>query len=125
MANRDDHAAAGFFLGALVGLLTANPKNGAEAFAAGALGALAGVAGAGTPDVLEPAFHPNHRSTAHSLTVGAGVTYATVRAVRTGIDQPMDDVGSRLARSTAAAYGVGYASHLLLDGGTPKGLPVL
>src|SRR5690606_31138047 len=105
--------------------LAANPRDFGEVVIAAGLGALAGGAGSAAPDQIEPAVHPNHRKTAHSMTVGAGVSYATLKAVSTGLDRPFDDFQTRMARAVAAAYGAGYASHLVLDGATPKGLPLI
>jgi membrane-bound metal-dependent hydrolase YbcI (DUF457 family) len=73
-----------------------------------------GLIGSLAPDLLEPAYNPNHRQFFHSWATFGGVGAA----------------GSYLTGNTpqaAFARGgvVGYASHLLADARTPKGLPLI
>lgn len=78
----------------------------------------AGLAGAILPDKLEPAYHPNHRSSCHSL-VAAGVNAGGINA--TGDSEQLDPRW----KSAAKSFFIGYLSHLVLDGRTPKGLPLV
>jgi hypothetical protein len=43
------------------------------------INACAGMAGAILPDKIEPAIHPNHRTTFHSLASGGGGVYLVKR----------------------------------------------
>ncbi len=79
----------------------------------------AGMAGAILPDKIEPAIHPNHRTTFHSLASGGGSVYLAKKLmtepafIHPGFKYPI------------LAFALGYCSHLDLDGTTPKGLPLL
>ena len=81
------------------------------------MGLVGGVAGL-LPDIIEPATSPNHRELAHSfaalIAVGAGINNLNER-------QDMDAAQKGLWNTLA----LGYASHLLLDAGTPAGLPIM
>lgn len=79
----------------------------------------AGIAGAILPDKIEPAFHPNHRAFFHSFTSGGGVTYS-IKKVATEPASIHSDF-----RYPVLAFLLGYCSHLVLDGTTPKGLPLI
>ncbi len=81
------------------------------------MGLVGGVAGL-LPDIIEPATSPNHRELAHS--------FAALMAIGTGIHnlnerQDMDAAQKGLWNTLA----LGYASHLLLDAGTPASLPIM
>ncbi len=69
------------------------------------------------PDILEPALNPNHRSVFHSVTALAGMTYVGSKVISSSLD--------RKTQSGMTVILASYASHLLLDLMTPKGLPVL
>src|SRR5260370_25371233 len=70
------------------------------------------------PDGFEPALHPCHRSVAHSVAAGAASLHTFVNTDWvTKADPGMNFV--------LAFVALGYLSHLLLDGQTPKGLPLL
>lgn len=79
----------------------------------------AGIAGAILPDKFEPALNPNHRAFFHSLTSGGGVAYS-IKKVATEPASIHSDL-----RYPAFAFLLGYCSHLVLDGTTPKGLPLI
>lgn len=82
-----------------------------ETLGAAAFGLFGGI----LPDAIEPATTPNHRAFFHSKTVlGAGVLVAANEA----------DARTPAARIMCAGY-AGYISHLVLDAGTPKGLPAI
>jgi len=85
---------------------------------------LDGAAGAlltSLPDKLEPAIHPNHRQFFHGVVFAAGVGYATYRAYKW---QPTDD-WERILRWLVIIGGVAYLTHLVLDAGTAKSLPLV
>jgi len=84
------------------------------ALAAIGCGAVIGIC----PDLLEPALHPNHRAAFHSLTLLAGIAYANKKV----LESPS---ASKEAKISTAVASLAYASHLLLDAGTTKGLPLL
>jgi membrane-bound metal-dependent hydrolase YbcI (DUF457 family) len=77
-------------------------------------GAIAGVA----PDILEPANSPDHRSLCHSHTLLALITQGNRNVWRS---ENLKESQKVIASLLSAAY----ASHLIADGTTPKGLPLL
>lgn len=83
--------------------------------------ALAGSAGAGVallPDLFEPAIHPNHRSWLHSYACAGLLGYGTKRVWE----------NPALGREQKIQWTIcclSYLSHLVADGHTPKGLPLL
>lgn len=119
MANRAEHELIGMAVGAAVSLirdedtstLAVNP----------ATGATLGKYAARLPDILEPAFHPNHRAFFHSWSVLALVGFGTYKAYQW---QP-EDTGAKILKWALVIGGAAYASHLLRDAITPKGLPTL
>lgn len=87
-----------------------------EAVLCTGIGIFSGIA----PDLLEPALHPNHRQFFHSLTAG-GAIVATGSQLCGRENLKLDE----FTKVLAACAVVGYVCHLLLDGSTPKGLPLL
>lgn len=81
-----------------------------------ALFALGGAAVAALPDVIEPADNPNHRAMFHSLACAGVLTYG---AFGKHTHKMLPE--NRHALQVAA---LSYLSHLLLDSGTPKSLPL-
>lgn len=79
--------------------------------------AAVGATCAALPDILEPATSPNHRALFHSLACGGAMTYGAF-----GKHTTAWDASKRFAVQTAA---LSYLSHLVLDGVTPKGLPLV
>ena len=73
------------------------------------------------PDLLEPALHPNHRQFFHSFTMLAAVGVGMVKAYKWEPETTFE----KLVRGLIVLGGVAYASHLLADGLTPKGLPIV
>ncbi len=153
MADRKTHLRVGALAGVGVGLYAARNLNDWPAVAR-ILGAILGsIAGAALPDVFEPALHSWHRRSFHSwgaLAGTAGVTLGPPVALRRWIAEREaaaeqarlqrealpkghpDRAGLWLAEMfehflVAAALGLpaGYASHLILDAGSPRGLPPL
>ena len=149
MANRRAHSIAGAAAGGTAAFLLARDQ-GAPLHLVEALGGvIGGVVGGRLPDLIEPALHPGHRSVAHAL-VPAGLAGATVAPRLRRAQQPVRqwadrcrarrdaatgtleqllwwlvEMACRLAAGAMAGVAAGYASHLLLDAGTPMGLPLL
>jgi len=74
------------------------------------------------PDILEPALNnPHHRQFCHSLAVLGMVGYGVKRAWEW---EPKDEF-EEVFRVLALCAGAGYVSHLVLDGFTPRSLPLL
>lgn len=73
------------------------------------------------PDLIEPAINPHHRQFFHSFVVMAGVGYGVKKIYdwepETGIEKGL--------RILALVGGVAYLSHLVLDAGTPRSLPLV
>ena len=80
-----------------------------------------GLAFSKLPDILEPAIHPHHRQFCHSVAVFAAVGYGIKKAY----EWEPQDRGGEFWRALALCAGVGYISHLVLDGITPRSLPLL
>src|SRR5258708_1931611 len=76
------------------------------------------VLGSMIPDGLEPAINPCHRAIAHSLCAGAF-------GVQTIADAWQETETPSVAGFFLGFLALGYLSHLVLDGQTPKGLPLL
>lgn len=79
--------------------------------------AAAGAAIAALPDLLEPAYHPNHRSLFHSVCCGGALAY--------GVWGKHSERWRDEDRHAARVGALAYLSHLLLDAGTPKSLPFI
>lgn len=73
------------------------------------------------PDLLEPAIHPHHRQFFHSLAFWGLLGYGLKKAY----DWTPEDRGGRILRFAALCAGVGYISHLVIDGFSPRSLPLL
>lgn len=83
-----------------------------------ALGYATGAIGGILPDILEPAYHSHHRNVCHSLGTLALTGIGAVKAGKHHMLNPY-------LKTIAVAGCVSYASHLILDGGTPRGVPLL
>lgn len=79
--------------------------------------AAAGGAIAALPDLLEPAYHPNHRALFHSVCCGGALAYG---AFGKHAERWRDD-----ERHAVRAGALAYLSPLFLDAGTPKSLPLI
>jgi membrane-bound metal-dependent hydrolase YbcI (DUF457 family) len=130
MPNRKAHQEAGAKAGALIALVgnlveqakrkNINPQycfNVGELAAMGMLGYMGGAVGGILPDLLEPAVHPGHRNVCHSLTAG-GLLVAGANKVHS------NPTLHPCLKTVASAVTAGYASHLILDGQTPNGIPI-
>lgn len=147
MPNRSTHELAGAVSGVALALLRVGDASTSQALAEVVGGAFGGWIGGVLPDVLEPATTPNHRELAHSVVVGGTLTLArlaewqaTCRSEAKGCDAraltfalgsdarqraEWDALGWRFLAGLLAGVVAGYASHLILDAGTAKGLPLL
>jgi inner membrane protein len=129
MANGKTHAAVGALLGAAIlggleyaaqqkrlkqGEITELDRGKLQGKVL--LGALGGAVVGVLPDLLEPATHPGHRAFFHSVAFAA-LGGAGVHKVLKHVKDP------ELRQAIIAAAAV-YGSHLVLDAGTPVGLPV-
>jgi inner membrane protein len=149
MPNHNEH----FIWGAVAGAgycLSSSLIRGREISIAELLGgALSGAVASKLPDSLEPAIHPNHRSTFHSLCflAGAGVVvlpwmeekrqrqYQLADYARSQANASVNESDRRYWQQKTlwhefvaglfAGLVVGYISHLVADSFTPKGLPIL
>lgn len=119
MSNAEEHMLLGFIVGA-AGYAVVKHIHGEEINIGHALGW--GIVGAGVavlPDIIEPAsVGPMHRAFAHSAVAAGLVTYTAKKAW----DSP-ELTGDQKAAFTS--LGAAYLSHLLLDSGTPVGLPLV
>lgn len=74
--------------------------------------------GSVSPDVLEPAVHSWHRGVCHSATAGGA-------AARVAWTPWAGGSNSDLATLLLSFFALGYLSHLVMDGCTPRGIPLL
>ncbi|MEL4255404.1 metal-dependent hydrolase [Shewanella xiamenensis] len=72
------------------------------------------------PDILEPAFHPNHRQFFHGVTVLTFLSAGLLKAYRWSPEEPLE----KFIRGLMLIGGVAYLSHLICDASRPKGLPL-
>lgn len=149
MANHHEHLLYGAAAGAVAYFMDCN-LSGREFSVAEFLGAtLSGMGSAKLPDLIEPAVHPNHRSTFHSVTFSATalpVAWQWTRSKREEHLNLADKYTSLAAQAVSeqektiwqqkafwhkfvagVLLGIvpGYASHLIADALTPKSLPLL
>lgn len=149
MPNRRIHMIAGSAAGGTTAFFLSGDQDPVHRFFEVLGGVLGGALGGRFPDVVEPAIHAGHRSVAHAL-VPAGVAGAAglprLPAAQQHVRQWADrcrarreaatsvlkrilwwlaEMVCRLVSGALAGAAVGYASHLLLDATTPKGLPLI
>ena len=118
MANRSAHVSAGCLSATAFYLaLVEVPENPLELVMM--FGAV--YFGGRMPDILEPATNPNHRAFLHSVAILLLIAYG----IKLLIDWKPQDDWQRLGKGLLIAAGVGYISHLVMDGMTPRGLPLL
>jgi hypothetical protein len=149
MPNRRTHQAVGLTAGGVAAAYRARNEARGDQILEGLGGGIAGWTGGQLPDVLEPAISSYHRDIAHSWTAMYGVSklfpaleeweeecrlrsnhYYRLR-MTSGLD-PLSAVAYliaevlwRLAAGALSGLAAGYASHLVLDFFTPRGLPLL
>lgn len=73
------------------------------------------------PDLIEPAINPHHRQFFHSIAFLAMVGCGLKKVY----DWQPEDQAGRFLRYFTLCAGAGYISHLVLDGFTPRSLPLL
>ena len=118
MSSGKTHLAVGAITGLSIALID-NKKHKLihNPIVAPALGAFFGK----LPDIIEPAFHPNHRQFFHSAltfsAIGIGLYKAYNWEPETGFDE--------IVRGLTLIAGFSYLSHLVCDSTTPKGLPLI
>src|SRR6185437_6012817 len=130
MPNRKEHIKSGGWTGAgalmFLNLIAQAERkrqdptyqfNFVECAGLGILGYGGGAIGAQLPDIFEPANHPGHRDFFHSIAFG---TLAMLGAKKLN-DNPAVSNGVKMVVNTGT---LGYLSHLVMDGGTPAGLPI-
>lgn len=83
------------------------------------LGLVVGVFFALLADILEPATNPYHRGFFHSLVFACFLGLILLKFFKKTDDDKAD------AALLLKAAGGAYASHLILDAGTPLGLPLI
>ena len=147
MPNRATHAQVGAAAGGICAALRVAGAPTTHQLAETIGGLIGGWVGGVLPDVLEPATTPNHRQAAHSVVAGgtlmlarlaewqAGCRAAADGAARRALLLPLRSDERRRAETEALVWRfvagalvglvAGYASHLLLDATTARGLPFL
>lgn len=128
MANKADHDLFGSILGAVAAAVTSQAQAPEELVQDTLVGAFGGLLGSRAADLLEPATHPGHRSACHGVALNGAAAYygagPLVRwRMRTTEPGNNNDRAARLASALAVGAASGHVSHLLLDAGTPRGLP--
>jgi hypothetical protein len=149
MPKRKTHIIVGGGSGAITAALAAREQQPLDLIAETLGGVLGGIVGSLAPDVIEPAVHPQHRSFAHSY-VAAGSGTATAigmipsfqkycRYEATWHDRQCLETDEfwpglwhflvalfwRLLSGFVVGLTAGYMSHLVLDAGSSRGLPLL
>ena len=118
MANRTEHGVAGA-LAALAAYVLWKKSRGESLTLFGTMGSLlSGSAISSVPDEIEPATNPNHRGTFHSLTLATVIGLALKKILASQTVNPAIKLASIILSA-------GYGSHLALDSGTTKGLPLI
>lgn len=82
-----------------------------------ALNTAIGYAAGTVPDLIEPAIHSHHRKFFHSVAAGSAVTYGAFGKHT----EEWDDTVKKPAQAAAVAY----ASHLVADATTPRGIALI
>lgn len=151
MPNRAVHDVVGTATGALTAVVRAGDQPNAHIFLEAFGGCLGGFAASRLPDKIDPPTCPNHRDVAHAVLPVGGVLCAiweTVAQAQGGLRSHADSLAAERDRSNgmsdlerlwnqfvewicrilagflAGAVG-GYASHLALDMGSVRGLPLI
>jgi len=146
MPNRGVHGAAGVLVGGGGAWLSSKGAQNADPFLEIVAGAVFGWAGGVLPDVLDPPDSPNHRGVAHGLAAAALLASvpwkecaqhwrdeaARHRALAVDPMLANERTWHELAAifcSVLAGAHIGlpcaYGSHLALDSGTPRSLPLV
>jgi len=149
MPRRAQHSAAGILVGGTFAAIRTNSPESNRPLLEIIGGGIGGHIGGCLPDFIEPAHHPGHRAMAHAIVPAGGLGalvgkklgdaqgYCRRKAreaasVAASADDPLARLlwlGIQMFWDLAAGFVAGllagYGSHLVLDGFTPAGLPVL
>jgi hypothetical protein len=149
MPNRPIHIATSAPVGAAYAFHKANNQDGLAKITESIGGAVGGFWGGVLPDVIDPPYHPGHRSIGHGflpVIAGATVWNQQLDGWQTQCRQLADEHAFRRSRSTdpliaawhalaewalrllsgfVAGFGAGYLTHVALDFGTPRCLPLI
>lgn len=117
MANGADHIAAGALTG--VAMACYGQSQGENVNPLLAIGT--STVFSKLPDWIEPATNPHHRQFFHSVSFLVMLGYGLKKTC----DWKPEEMGGRLLRFLTLCAGAGYISHLVLDGLTPRSLPML
>lgn len=117
MPGRTTHVVAGVSAGIMVYGVVKYIKQEEWTLRGAICSATLGALGGMLPDMLEPATNPNHRQFFHSLLFGAVLFF--------GRDKLYEILGLNVQQKALCnSLLAGYSSHLVLDGITPKSLPL-
>lgn len=149
MPNRPIHVATSTTAGAGYAFYKAHNQNDLAKILEAAGGALGGYIGGILPDLLDPPLHPGHRAFAHGflpVAAGASVWSQGLDGWQTRLRQLANEQSYRRSQSTdplaaawyaiaewairllsglLAGFGAGYITHVALDFGTPRCLPLI
>lgn len=120
MACKKEHLNFGLFTAVvlvIIYIFAEKPRNLVEIILNGLIILCSGVIGSLLPDILEPAYNPFHRKSFHSLMIGGFEVFGIKELPKKKLE-PAIKYGSM-------ALLIGYLSHLLLDGFTPRKLPLI
>ena len=149
MPNRPFHVATSTPAGAGYAFYKANQQNGLARTIEVLGGALGGYCGGILPDCIDPPFHPGHRSLGHGFVPvaaagtiwnqGLDVWQSQLRRLayehnyrRSRSTDPaatawhaLAEWALRMLAGFLAGLGAGYVTHVALDFGTPRCLPLI
>jgi membrane-bound metal-dependent hydrolase YbcI (DUF457 family) len=116
--NFKGHAIAGVVTAGVWELGDTLVKNEQFDWASLGLSGLGGLLGSMLPDILEPAYHPNHRSLAHSWSAAGTMVWFAISVIQS-------ETASARQKAFWRSFLLGALSHLALDACTPKSLPLV
>lgn len=117
MANGAGHIAAGALTGVAMACYgRSQGENGNPLLAIGTSAVFSKL-----PDWIEPATNPHHRQFFHSVSFLILLGYGMKKTY----DWKPGDKAGQLLRFLTLCAGAGYISHLVLDGLTPRSLPLV
>lgn len=138
MPRRDTHVTAGVAAGAVWAFYHARNEHPADQVVEVLGGAVGGWLGGLLPDFIDPPASPQHRDIAHGFILLLLVAFASLEAERQACraraascrkgGNAATDLRPLTWRFTAGVLTglqAGYVSHLVLDGNTKAGLPLL
>ncbi len=150
MPSRNVHKVVGAVVGATAALATARRMTQRRLLMAALGGAVFGAFGGQLPDIIEPADSPNHRNSFHSATTAVALSALTAKNVEAWQNRCYDaaeyfqwakesnsangveeflysimELTCEFAAGMFPGFAAGYVSHIVMDGHTAKGLPLL